>query len=116
MKKLLLLLAISAVAALCVTATALADNPRLTFSPDPIAVGDSLVFSGCGYTPNVAIQVQAVHNTKPYTWILQIGETTDANGCFSTADFLYTVPVSGKVTASVFEGLHKDVTINFTVG
>jgi hypothetical protein len=115
MTKLLLVLAVVA-ATLCFASSAFAGKPSLTYSPNPIFVGDSLVFSGCGYTPNTAIQVQAIHNTKPNTWILQVGETTDANGCFSTADYPYTVPTSGKVTASVFEGSHKDATINFTVG
>lgn len=115
MKKLVLVVAV--LVALCVVSAAAADNPRLTFSPDPIFVGDPLVFAGCGFTPNTKVLLQAIHNTKPDTWILQVDDITDTNGCFDTADYLpFLVPTAGKVTASVFEGSHKDVTINFTVG
>lgn len=115
MKKLLLLLAVAAVA-LCVAASASADNPALTFSPNPAVVGDSIVFSGCGYVPGASLTVQAVHNTKAVTDILQIGVTVDSTGCLSTSSFPYTVPDAGKWTANVIEASgKKDVTINFTV-
>ena len=102
-------------AALSFTAAASADNPALTFSPNPVSVGDSIVFSGCGYVPGQTYLVQAVHNTKAVTVILQIGEVADANGCISTADYPYFVPEPGKWTATVWSGIKHLVTINFNV-
>lgn len=88
----------------------------LSVTPATPLAGDGLVLSGCGYTPGVAITAQAVFNTKASTIIVQVGETVDANGCFSTSDFPYVVSSAGKWTASVWESGHKDATLVFTVG
>lgn len=110
-----LVLTATIAAALSFAAAASADNPALTFSPNPAAVGDSLVLSGCGYSAGQDYQVQLVHNTKAVTDILQIDELADANGCISTADFPYLLPDAGKWTATVWIGIKHLVTVNFTV-
>lgn len=113
----LLVLAAGVLAVLGLVSTAAADNPALVVSPSPTFVGDQIVFSGCGYVPGASLMVQAVHNTKAVTDILQVGVTVDSSGCLSTSAFPYTVPDAGKWTANVIEQSgKKDVTINFTVG
>ncbi len=99
--------------------TASAANGTLTVSPNPAVVGDPLVFSGCGYTPGQDVQVQAVHNTKIATYILQQTEFVDATGCFSTANEPYIAPDAGKWTANAFDyntGQKVAATLNFFVG
>lgn len=115
MKKILSVLVL---AALLIVSAASAGNGSIAVSPSPAIVGDSLVFSGCGYTAGQNVQVQAVHNTKPATYILQIGETVGAGGCFSTADFPYVVPAPGKWTINVSDynsGHQQAATLNFFV-
>lgn len=114
MKKLAL---IALFAALLVVPAASASTTKLLVTPSPAHVGDAVVFSGCGYPPSLDIQVQAVNNTKTAEYILQITETTDASGCFSTDNAPYVIPAAGKWVTNVFGVAtgHKLATLNFTV-
>ena len=110
---------VAVISALCIVSVASADKRTILYSPNPAHVGDSLVLSGCGYTPGEYLQVQAVHNSKTATTILQIGETIDSAGCFSTDNAPYTLVSNevGKWVANVFDyntGL-KESTLNFYV-
>jgi hypothetical protein len=115
MKLFIFLIAI--IAALSIVSVASADKRTLSYSPNPANVGDSLVFSGCGYGPREDLLVQAIHNTKFSEEIVQIQEFADSNGCFSTSDFPYTIQSSGKWVANVYDynSAHKLSTLFFTV-
>lgn len=112
------ILALAAFAALLIVPAASAANGKLVVSPSPAVVGDSLVFSGCGYPPGYYLQVRATYDTKAATYILYLAvETDDLTGCFSTSDTPYAVPAAGKWTINVFDydSGQKLATLNLTV-
>lgn len=95
--------------ALLVAASALPTAARpgsdatLVVTPNAPIVGDSLVFTGCGYTPGVGVTV-SVHSPTATAFF---GSLADADGCFSTGateDFVVTV--AGDYTASTFQSGH----------
>lgn len=115
MKKVIALIAL--IASLVLVSAANADRADLIATPSNPTVNQSVVFSGCGYVSGQQIQVQAVYNTKPVTYILQLSETVDANGCFSTNDYSFVIPYSGKwtINTSSYNTGNKIATINLFV-
>jgi hypothetical protein len=74
-------------------------DPNVSVSPSPAHVGDSLVFSGCGYA--AASGVTVVINS-PFA-VSFTGATTDGSGCFSTSGWGYTARTAGSYTVNVYQ-------------
>jgi hypothetical protein len=117
MKKILPLAAI--VAALAFAAPAAAGPPNhdaaLNVSPAAPVVDDSLVFSGCGYTPNVGVTV-VVEGPSATSWFQ--GAVADGDGCFTTdGAWTYVAQDAGDYQALVYQSrVNKaDATLSFTV-
>ena len=81
-----------------------ASGATLAVSSDAPVVGDSLVFSGCGYGPGVGVTV----TVQSPTALAFFGSIADADGCFSTgATENFVVTVVGDYTASTWQGGRK---------
>lgn len=91
-----------------------ADKATLSVTPSAIAVGDSLSFSGCGYTPAEGVSVVL---RSPYA-ISFFGATADSNGCFDTTTTeTYIALEAGEYTARAYQSNdhHADAELSFTV-
>lgn len=93
--KLLLLTAVLAASLLSVpSVTAAPRQQTLVVSPDQVAVGDNVVFSGCGYTKNsrlgLSVSSEQTGLTGYYVFV-----ATDADGCFTTASAPFVPQVAG---------------------
>jgi hypothetical protein len=117
MKK-LVPLALVALAVLAVPFPASAVRPNhdatIVVTPSAPVVGDSLVFSGCGYEPGVGVGVSLV---TPEAYV-SFGAPAGADGCFSTATTeVLIVTAAGDYTASTYpSGKHRpDATVSFVV-
>lgn len=75
-------------------------DPTVSVNPSPAYVGDSLVFSGCGYaaSSNLTLVVDS-----PFAMSFT-GASTDTSGCFSTASsWGYTALMAGSYTVDVYQ-------------
>ena len=124
MKKALALV-LAALALILPVPTADAARPShdatLVVAPAAPVVGDSLVFTGCGYEPGIGV-ILTVESPGATSFF---GDIADADGCINSAETeLYIAQVPGEYTARSFEcgsyaclPRHRraDVTLVFTV-
>lgn len=104
MRKILLTLSVVAFALSASPAAAAAARPTLAVNPSAPVAGDSLVFTGCGYTPGVGVTV-VVHSPAAISFF---GSLADNDGCFSTAATEnYVAQLAGDYTAESFQGRKK---------
>ncbi len=86
--------------------------PTLTVAPTSPKVGDALVFTGTGYTPNTGVTIEVF---SPYatSWS---GAIADAQGNFSSEHWGYTAEQAGSYTAETWQGGHHPAATHaFTV-
>jgi hypothetical protein len=76
------------------------------------AVGDNLVFSGCGYEPNKGVSVRV---DSPYAYSFS-GAIAGADGCFATKN-TYTALEAGDYEAHAWQSSSRraDASLKFTV-
>ena len=118
MRKLMLVLTVLTTT-LYMATSAPAGSSAVTFSVSPPApvLGDSLVFSGCGWN---ATNPSGSQNTL--TVLIQqpddsyAGETVfvDKSGCFTSAAFSYSVLQTGYYTVFAFQK-YRQAALSFTV-
>lgn len=115
MKKLLVLVTLFGVLVFATSASANRNHAAtVVVSPSPAHVGDSLTFSGCGYTVGEAVTVVVI---SPQATSFS-GANADGNGCFSTAGtWGYTAQQAGNYEVDTYtsNGHHADATLAFTV-
>ncbi len=86
--------------------------PTLAVAPASPKVGDALVFTGTGYTPNTGVTIEVL---SPYasSWS---GAIAGADGSFSSEHWGYTAEQAGLYTAETWQGGHGPAAIHkFTV-
>ena len=112
--KRLFLLAIAA--GLLTVPSALASDGTLSVSPSSPHVGDSLVFSGCGYTAGEEWYVVVAAPNKKGNATVEVD--TDATGCLTTAAAPYVARYSGVYRVYVVQvvGFYATPALTFTVG
>lgn len=109
------LLALSVVALALTTAPAYGGNahPTVTVNPAAPVVGDTLVFAGCGYTPNIGVTV-TVQSPSAVSFF---GGIAGTDGCFSTAATeTYVAQDAGDYTVDAYQGRKRAVaSTSFTI-
>ena len=93
------------------TVSTAGDGARLA---SDAAVGSSLVFSGCGYTPGVGVSLKLESPSA----IAFFGGVAGSDGCFSTADTQhYVAQDAGNYKASSYQANKRkaDATVTFTI-
>ena len=68
-----------------------------------LAVGDNLVFSGCGYAAFTNVSIVVV---SPFATSFS-GATTDSIGCFDSSQWGYTALMAGSYTVSIYQPTDK---------
>jgi hypothetical protein len=112
-----LALALTALAIVAAPFPASAARPNhdatLVVTPAAPVVGDSLVFSGCGYAPGVGVRVSLI---TPEAYV-SFGAPAGPDGCFDTAATeVMIATAAGTYEASTYSGARRaDASLTFTV-
>jgi len=89
-------------------------HATLSVTPAAPHVDDSLVFTGCGYTPGVGVTV-TVQSSSALSFF---GDLADADGCIDTSTVeVYYAHDAGDYTARAYQSSRRraDATVSFTV-
>jgi hypothetical protein len=115
-----LIVAVCMAAGLVYTASAAAKKPvrsaspgLLVVSPSTPQVGDTVTFSGCGYTPGSSVTI-IVYSPSAAAFF---GAATDSNGCFDTEPTEnYTADEAGSYEADSYQVGLLVATVHFATG
>lgn len=89
-------------------------NATTGAAPTNLAVGDNLVFSGCGYAASTNVSIVVI---SPFATSFS-GAPTGTDGCFSSSQWGYTALMSGSYTVNIYQSTDKhnpSATDTFTV-
>jgi len=119
MKKIVLVLTALLVSLVAATAASAGSSPStLTVTPSAPLLGDSLVFSGCGWNatnPNQTQNLVALDIHEPDFNYVVIYVPVSKSGCFTTAGIDYQATQTGTYTVLAFQK-YRQAFLSFTVG
>src|SRR6185369_3500724 len=118
MKKLVLVLAVLLVSLVAATGASAGSSPStLTVTPSIPLLGDSLVFTGCGWNatnPNQTQNLVALDIHEPDFNYVVIYVPVSKSGCFTTAGIDYHVSQTGTYTMFAFQK-YRQAFLSFTI-